>query len=200
MQTLDRVTATRLLTGATRGDPADAAQLVEGLYAELRSIAAAILRGEKPGATLQPTALVHEAYIRLIGEDLNDPACRARFFALAAKVMRNIVVDHARAAKRHKRGGGWRRTTAEKLAGPVGSFEPEELLALDEALTKLAELDERKAKLVELRFFGGLSQDEAADMLGVARSTAAADWRFARAWLLSKLDGEQAEDDGGDEL
>lgn len=198
MQTLDRATATKLLTGATSGDAQDAAALVEGLYGELRAVAAGILKGGKPGATLQPTVLVHEAYIRLIGETPQDPACRAQFFALASKVMRNIVIDHARSSNSLKRGGGWKRTGAERLASPsVSAFEPAELLALDEALTQLAGLDERKAKLVELRFFGGLSQDEASEMLGVARSTAASDWRFARAWLLSKLaDGEDEAGNG----
>lgn len=156
------------------------------MYDELRSLASGFFRDQKPGDTLQPTALVHEAYLKLVDQSI-EWRSRNQFFVVAAKAMRGILVDHARGKGRVKRGGDRRRVPLDgNDATPVAVDEPT-MLAIDEAMTRLAELDQRKAKLVELRFFGGLTADEAADALGIARSTAAEEWRMARAWLYSQL-------------
>ena len=160
---------------------------LETVYAELRRLAKGYLAREGQGHTLQPTALVHEAYLKLAQQEKswNDPS---HFAALCAGAMRRILVDHARAKKTDKRGSGSRpRTLSEVEESEPEAFEPYELLALDDALEQLAALNERQARLVELRFFGGLSLEDAARHLQVARSTAIADWRFARAWLNVKL-------------
>jgi RNA polymerase sigma-70 factor, ECF subfamily len=162
-------------------------------YAALYEVAGALMRGERRGHTLQPTALVHEAYLRLrgSGEPLTELAeadqGEGGFRALAATAMRRILVDHARRARADKRGGQWQR-----LDLPEASIEPRdpaELLALDEALAALERLDVRKARVVELRFFGGLTGEQVADMLDVATSTVDADWAFARAWLRRRMEG-----------
>lgn len=172
------------------------AALIAMLHAELRGMAEALFRGERADHTLQPTALVSEACVRLLSGATIEPMDRARFFALASRVMRHVLIDHARAAGRDKRGGGRRRVT---LGDPAGCGPAEvdlvDLLTLDEALDELGVLDERKARLVELRFFGGVSLDDAARLLGVARSTASDDWRMVRAWLLQRL--RPAEGPGG---
>lgn len=176
---------TRLLKSAADGSATAASDLLPLVYDALRSLAAEMFRDERTGHTLQPTALVHEAYMRLV--QLPDVHWRSRgqFFVIAAKAMRNILVDHARGRDRQKRGGGWSRMTLDGVA----ASDTVDMVALDEALRRLAALDERKARLVELRFFGGLSADDAADLLGIARSTAAEDWRMARAWLHRELRG-----------
>ncbi len=179
----------------TAQEPPSAAQngaqapIPEGheLYATLRGLAAVILRSERANHSLQPTELVHEAYLKLARRDTAGRwKSQTHFQTVAAKVMRQILVDHARKRATQKRGGGRLRVTlAPHLAAtPDRDIE---LIALDEALTKLAELDQRKAELVELRFFGGLTCAEAAAKFGVSPKTAEADWYFARAWLRDRL-------------
>ncbi len=175
------------------GDPCDAtsvAGLPPEIYRELKAVAAALLRAERPGHTLQPTALAHEAFLRLgdrLGDAYRGESGEIGFRALAAAAMRRILVDHARRRAADKRGGGWLRV--ELPEATVEAPEPLELLALNEALEELGRLDERKARVVELRFFGGLTGDEAAGALGIARSTVEADWFMARAWLRKRLAG-----------
>lgn len=163
--------------------------MAELVYQQLHQIAAGLMRNERPGHTLQPTALVNEAYLQLLDHSANIPEARHRFLALAARVMRHVLIDHARGRNRIKRGGDLKRLdlTIEALGSDQPTFGPDDLIALDEALAQLEQLDQRKARLVELRYFAGLDEQTAADILGIARSTAAADWRFARAWLLNKM-------------
>ncbi|HEY1375795.1 MAG TPA: ECF-type sigma factor [Gemmataceae bacterium] len=158
------------------------------VYAELRRLAARQLAGEAPGQTLQPTALVHEAYLRLAGGAA--PRSRNEFLAAAATAMRRVLIDRARARRAEKRGGGRGRADLDPdhLAAPERSAD---LLALDEALTRLVAQDPRKAKLVELRYFAGLTLDEAAAALEISPATADRDWAFARAWLHRELAGEE---------
>jgi RNA polymerase sigma-70 factor, ECF subfamily len=177
-----------LATQSNRMASDDGSTLSSTLHGELRDLAAALLRRERRDHTLQPTALVHEAYLKL-GERLG-PSWRAEhgeaaFRALAATAMRRILVDHARAHGSDKHGGGWLRIDLPEAT--VEAPEPVELLALHEALEALTALDPRKARGVELRFFGGLNGDEVAEALGVARSTSEADWFMARAWLRKRL-------------
>jgi RNA polymerase sigma factor (TIGR02999 family) len=178
---------TRLLSAAERGDPQTAEQLLPLVYDELRQLAVQRLAQERPGHTLQPTALVHEAYLRLIGPG-DEPRWdgRAHFFAAAAEAMRRILVDFARRKHRLKRGGDRQRVDLQAVeaasAGPS-----EDLLALDEALELLAAEDRQKAELVKLRYFAGLSVEEAARCLGLSRATADRYWAYARAWLYDRL-------------
>jgi RNA polymerase sigma factor (TIGR02999 family) len=155
-------------------------------------LAARHLAGERPNHTLQPTALVHEAYLRLVGPGEVTWENRAHFFGAAARAIRRILTDHARARDSAKRGGGRSRLSVEdlRIAAPEAGVD---LLALDEALNRLAELDAQKCKVVELRFFGGLTAEETALALGVSPSTVARDWQFARVWLQRELSrGETA--------
>ncbi len=195
------VRPTRLLQAAARGEDGAAAELLPLVYDELRGLAAAYFREESGGHTLQPTALVHEAYVRLIDLETVEWRSRAQFFVIASRAMRNILVDHARARGRLKRGGDRRRITLAAAdaelagaAGPALADDGVDLERLDDALRRLAEMDERKARLVELRFFAGLDERTAADVLGMARSTASEHWRMARAWLHRALreDGDVA--------
>jgi RNA polymerase sigma factor (TIGR02999 family) len=165
--------------------PIGAKALFERLYVELRSLAERYLDNERKGHTLQPTALVHEAYLRLAASS-HEWTESARFRALAARVMRNVLVDHALARKAEKRGGGCTLLTLEADT-PLASAADVNIEALDEALKRLAALDERKARVVELRFFGGLTADETARELSVSLSTVEADWRMSKAWLRSEL-------------
>ncbi len=170
-------------------DPSAANQLLPLVYDELRRLAAHKLAHERPGQTLNPTALVHEAYLRLVGQGENDPwEGRAHFFAAAAEAMRRILVENARRRACLKRGGGRARLPLEEadLQAPAPR---EDLLALDEALTELAATDRAAADLVQLRYFGGLSTPDAAQVLGVSTRTAERLWAFARAWLREKLRG-----------
>ena len=164
-------------------------QLVPIVYDELRRLAAYYLKSERPGQTLQATALVNEAYLRLVDQTRVEWQGRTHFFAVAAQAMRRILVDHARAKLRDKRGGGLQRVTFVDEAVPgIGSDHAlEDIVALDEALTKLAEIDPRQAKLVEQRFFAGLSVEEAAEELGISKRTAEGDWTHAKAWLSRAL-------------
>jgi RNA polymerase sigma factor (TIGR02999 family) len=177
---------TRLADAAAAGDKKAAGDLLPVVYAELRRLAAARLAGEKAGHTLQATALVHEAYLRLVGDQQFDG--RGHFFAAAAEAMRRILVEAARRKKRGKRGGQLVRVDlpAELLGGAGPDAD---VLALEEALTRLAAEDPRKAALVRLRYFAGLSLEDAADALGVSRATASRDWTYARAWLFDLLAG-----------
>jgi RNA polymerase sigma factor (TIGR02999 family) len=174
---------TQILEQIETGDPAAAEQLLPLIYEELRRLAAAKLGHEKPGQTLQATALVHEAYLRLVDvEKAQHWNGRGHFFAAAAEAMRRILVDSARRKAGEKRGGNLERVELNEgqLAAAGRSID---LIALDEALERLAERDPRKAELVKLRFFAGLSIRQAADALGISDSTADADWAYAKSWL-----------------
>jgi RNA polymerase sigma factor (TIGR02999 family) len=183
---------TRILSQSEAGDPKAAAQLLPLVYDELRKLAAARMAGEAPDHTLQATALVHEAYLRLVdGEHQKHWDSRAHFFAAAAEAMRRILVDSARRRGSVKRGGGRLRESLHEavLAAPDA---PADLLALDEALSRLETTDPRAAELVKLRYFAGLTIPEAADALGVSPRTADDIWAYARAWLFRELQGTGA--------
>jgi len=183
---------TDMLSAVDRGEETAARsvdELFTAVYAELRRLAASYLLRERAGHTLQATALANEAYLRMVDQSRVAWRGRTHFFAVAAQAMRRILVDHARARLRDKRGGGVERVTfVEDVSPNLGeecSFE--DVIALDEALSKLSELDERQAKLVEQRFFGGLSVEEAAAELGISQRTAESDWTHAKAWLSRAL-------------
>jgi len=178
---------TRLLESAAAGDRQAAADLLPAVYAELRALAAARLAEEKAGHTLQPTALVHEAYLRLVGDQQFDH--RGHFFAAAAEAMRRILIDHARKKATRKRGGAGERLDLDpdRFAAPD---RPDDLLALDEALTLLERDEPQVAALVKLRYFAGLTVPQAAEALAVSPRTADAWWAFARAWLLARVRGD----------
>jgi RNA polymerase sigma factor (TIGR02999 family) len=181
---------TQILDAITQGDPSAAAGLLPLVYDELRKLAAAQLAREAPGQTLQPTALVHEAYLRLVGTaDQPHWNSRGHFFGAAAQAMRRILVESARRKQRLKHGGELQRHELEEFDVPV-TPPPEELLALDEALARLAAEDAEVAQIVDLHFFAGLSIDEAAEALGMSRATAYRQWTYARAWLRCELGGE----------
>ena len=174
---------TRLLDAAAAGQPQAAAELLPLVYAELRRLAAARLAGEKAGHTLQPTALVHEAYLRLVGgEQPREWSGRGHFFAAAAQAMRHILVESARRKAADKRGGGRAKADVD-VTDLVAPEQAEELLAVHEALDGLAAADPQAAELVTLRYFAGLSIPEAAEVLGIGARSADRVWAFARAWL-----------------
>ena len=177
---------TMLLARACDGDRLATEELFPLVYGELRSLAASHLSNEASVHTLQPTALVHEAYLRLVGPGETSWENRRHFFGAAAKAIRRILIDHARAKRRMKRGGGARSEPLddEHLCAPGPELD---LLALDEALERLAGLDPEMANLVELRFFGGMSMEEISQATGASLSTVARDWRFARIWLHREL-------------
>jgi RNA polymerase sigma factor (TIGR02999 family) len=178
---------TRLLDAAAAGDPTAAAELLPLVYDELRKLAAQRLAQERPGQTLQATALVHEAYLRLVDEPNGRRwDSRGHFFAAAAEAMRRILVDAARRRGAEKRGGRRERIDLPDLAGATAD-EPVDLLALDEALAKLEALHPEKAQVVKLRFFAGCTLEETAEMLGISRATAQRHWTIARAWLFGQL-------------
>jgi RNA polymerase sigma factor (TIGR02999 family) len=179
---------THILAAAEQGDPQAAEQLLPLVYDELRRLAAQTLGREKPGQTLDATALVHEAYLRLVGAA--EPRAyrdRRHFFAAAASAMRRILIDLARRKLAEKRGGGHVRRELGDLAAPVTDGE---LLVLHDALDQLATEDPLKARLVELRYFGGLTNDQVADVLGISPRTADRHWAYARAWLQTAVRGE----------
>jgi RNA polymerase sigma factor (TIGR02999 family) len=181
---------TRILNALEQGDPQAAAQLLPLVYEELRRLAAQKLAQEAPGQTLDATALVHEAYLRLVGHDPQRPwNDRGHFFAAAAEAMRHLLVDSARRKRRAKHGGGRQRVDLDEQL-PVPPGRADDLLALDEALHKLAAQDPEAAQVVQLRYFAGLSVEEAARALGLSRASAYRHWTFARAWLLRELRGE----------
>jgi len=177
---------TALLGELTKGNPDAGPKLIPLVYGELRRMAAGYMRRERTGHTLQATALVHEAYLKLLGQHSVDWQNRAHFFGIAAQVMRRILIDHARGHVRDKRGGGREAVPLDEAL----VFSPErsaDFLELDSALERLAELDPRQAKIVELRFFGGLTVEEAAEVLGISPKTVKRDWSVAKAWLHGEL-------------
>jgi RNA polymerase sigma factor (TIGR02999 family) len=183
----DRTHLTRFLNELASGSTDAAEGLMPYVYAQLHSLAQAHVRNQALAHTLQPTALLHEAYIKLFDADRCQWNDRQHFFALAAKVMRQILVDHARAQKRIKRGGGNVRVTLDESAlGHAGN--ELEVLDLDQALVELSTQDERQGRIVELRFFGGLGVDEVAGILELSKSTVEREWRAARAWLGVRLE------------
>jgi RNA polymerase sigma factor (TIGR02999 family) len=188
--TTDPVTA--LLRAWRRGDQTAFERLTPLVYGELRRRAHRYLRGERPGHTLQATALVHEVYLRLVKVDEVDWHDRSHFFALAARQMRRILVDTARARGYQKRGGGAQQVTLDEAL--VVSDKPPDLVALDEALSVLADQDARKARVVELRFFGGLTNEEIARALDISTDTVTRDWQMAKLWLRRELRKERPSD------
>jgi RNA polymerase sigma factor (TIGR02999 family) len=187
---MDGADITALLHAWEAGDVGARDRLVPLVYHDLRRRAAAYLKRERPDHTLQPTALVHEAYLRLVRQDRAAWQNRAQFFGVASQIMRRILVDHARRARVPKRSGRWARVTLdEQIAGmtPPGV----EVLDLDDALTRLAEFDQRKSRIAELRFFAGLSLEETSHVLGISVATVERDWQVARAWLHTALKGNQ---------
>lgn len=194
------------------GDASVAGELLPHVYGELRRLAGGVIGGPMHGTihgTISPTVLVHEAFLKLSGRSDLSFASPAAFYAFTASVMRSVLVDHARAARAHKRGGGGGRLSLTGvLAREDGAIAPgreadpaadaETILALHEALAELAALSERRARVVELRFFAGLSEAQVAEVLGVSRATASSDWRFARAWVLKRMNELAGEDAGGD--
>ncbi len=177
---------TQLLRAWANGDQAALERLTPRVYGELRRIAGHFMQDERPGRTLQTTALVHEAYLKLIDVTNVDWQHRAHFFALSAQIMRRILLDQARRRVAAKRGGARPRLNLDEIPD-VGSGGARELIALDDALTALEKSDPRKAKVIELRFFAGLSVEETAEVLGVSADTVMRDWKMARAWLLAEL-------------
>lgn len=180
---------TRLLHEARDGDAAARERLFEKVYGELKRLAARQLDGQRADASWQPTALVNEAFVRMVEPARLDLEDRSHFFAVAVTVMRRVLVDHHRRRTAAKRGGGGARVTLHDAA--ADESRTVDVLALDEALTDLAAMDERKARVVELRFFGGLSVDEVAAVLQVSRRTVESDWFFARAWLQTRLEASE---------
>ena len=185
---MSRADVTELLVAWTNGDEAASAPLMEAVYDELRRMARVHLRGERRDHSLSGTALVHEAYVKLVDQRRVRWQSRAHFFAVAARVMRRLLVDHARARAAQKRGRSFLTSDvgADATVDPPGI----DLLALDSALEKLMALDERQARLVELRFFGGLTVEETAEVLGIAPITVKRDWALARTWLYRELQRE----------
>ncbi|MCI0379142.1 MAG: ECF-type sigma factor [Gemmataceae bacterium] len=178
---------TRILSAIEQGDPSAAEQLLPLVYDELRKLAAGQMAREKPGQTLDATALVHEAYLRLVGDQRFEG--RRHFFAAAAEAMRRILVEAARRKNRRRHGGGLRRVELP-ADGPVAADPVEDVVAVDEALEKLALVDPQAAELVKLHYFAGLNMEEAAAVLGVSERKAYTVWAFARAWLFRCLGGE----------
>jgi RNA polymerase sigma factor (TIGR02999 family) len=190
--TLEPANVTQLLEAAKAGDRDALDGLLAAVYDDLRALAERIMRRESPGHTLQPTALVHEAYMRLVDQRSASFDDRAHFFAAAATVIRRILVDHARARKAAKRGGDWQRVTIE-CDTPSGAS-PVDLLALDEALVRLTEINAQQARIVELRFFAGLPGEQTAMVMGIGKRSADRGWQSAKAWLYRELAGDQTDE------
>jgi RNA polymerase sigma-70 factor (ECF subfamily) len=176
-----------LIDRATNGDRLALETLLPLVYGELRRLAAHYLRGERPGQTLQPTALVHEAYLKLLKDRPDRWQNRAHFCAIAAHAMRQILIERARARDALKRGGGQPRVTFDESLPASSAEQPVDLVALDAALDRLARLDAGQARIVELRFFGGLSIEEVADAMSISPATVKRHWALARAWLAKEL-------------
>ncbi|MBS1818882.1 MAG: sigma-70 family RNA polymerase sigma factor [Acidobacteria bacterium] len=176
---------TRLLNQWGRGDRSALDAIMVVVHRDLHQIARACMAGERPGHSLQATALVNEAYLRLADVERMDWQNRSHFLAMAARVMRRVLVDHARSKQYQKRGGGAARVTLDEFA--IANDTPDEITRLDDALTDLEQVDARKARVVEMRFFGGLSVDETAEALDVSPETVMRDWKRARLWLLQEL-------------
>jgi len=177
---------TGLLQDWRTGKPGAANRLIEVVYGELHQIAVRQMRRERGEHTLQATALVHETYLRLFGSEPIDWQNRAHFFAVAAQQLRRVLVDYARRSQREKRGGGQIKFSLDEKDAPV-VYRDERLIEIDQALERLESLDERASRVVVLRYFGGLSEKEAAEALGVSVATLKRDWEFARTWLASQL-------------
>jgi RNA polymerase sigma factor (TIGR02999 family) len=175
-----------MLSRLKRGESSAAASMLPLVYDNLRAQAAALFRSRNQRHTLQPTALVHEAYLKLVHSDSGPLNGRSHFMAVAATAMRQVLADHARGRRRLKRGGDTPRVTISE-SDVVGQESPIDLVDLNDALTELAKLDERQARIVELRFLSGLNTQEIADLLDISRRTVELDWRFARAWLRRRL-------------
>ncbi len=186
-----REDVTQVLEQLRNGDQRAADKLLPLVYDEFRALARHYLQQERMNHTLQPTALVHEAYMKLVDQTRVDWQGKSHFFAVAAQAMRRILVDHARSRQRDKRGGGRARVVLDEAVA-LSPQKDEDVLALDEALEKLAKVDPRQAKVVELRFFGGLNVEEVAETLKVSKRTVEGDWMFARAWLSRELRGAEA--------
>ena len=182
MPTLSQLEVTRLLADWGRGDRSALDKLFPLVHAELRRIAQRQMKQERPGHTLQATALVNEAYMKLAGQEGFEWHDRAHFFAVCSQVMRHILIDHARAHARDKRGGGAIQVSLNKVAVLAGE-QAADFIALDEALTALEAVDSQKARIVELRYFGGLSIEETAEVLKISPRTVRREWRRAKAWL-----------------
>jgi RNA polymerase sigma-70 factor, ECF subfamily len=182
---------TRLLSSMRRGDRDAEARLIKLVYRELRSRAARYMRGERPDHTLQPTALVHETYLRLMHKDRINWQCRAHFYAVASSEMRRILVDHARDRAAAKRGGSLNKVSLDDVVVYCTS-RPTDLLALDEVLQQLSKWAPRQARIVEMLFFGGMTEIEIAEVLDLSARTVKRDWRAARAWLHSRIAGGSA--------
>jgi RNA polymerase sigma-70 factor, ECF subfamily len=185
--TADGGDVTRLITAVRQGEDGASAELFQHVYRELRQLAARHMRGERHDHTLQPTALVHEAYMKLTGQRELSFENRAHFFGVAAGVMRRILIDHARAVRAEKRGRGDAKVPVDDILEVVGTESPDYLIELDQALDRLAALDDKQARVVELRYFGGLSVEETAEVMGVTSRTINRHWRVARAWLHREL-------------
>jgi RNA polymerase sigma factor (TIGR02999 family) len=183
---ISTVDTTQMLVELSNGDRSAASRLMPAVYDQLRELAARYMAGERQDHTLQPTALVHEAFVRLIDQSGIDWKSRAHFFAIAAEVMRHVLVDHARRRNAVKRGASVQRVTLNESADVAGRDEID-VLALDEALEELNRLNERQRKVIDLRFFGGMTVEEAAHVLEVSPQTVRLDWRMARAWLHQRL-------------
>lgn len=183
---MEKQDVTKLLDAWGEGDQRALAELMPLVYDELHRMAKRYMSNQPSGQTLQTTALIHEAYLKLADNKEKHFKNRAHFFAVAANAMRHILVDHARARQAEKRGGALRKISLENTA-IVSAERASELVALDDTLEKLAAFDERKAKVVELRYFGGLSIEETAEVLKISTETVTRDWRFAKTWLLREL-------------
>jgi len=190
MQTYSQQEITQLLVAWSSGDESALTRLAPLVYNELHRLAHHYMRGERSGHTLQTTALVNEAYVRLIDWKSVQWQNRAHFFAVSAQLMRRILVDFARAHNYDRRGGGVRPVDLDQAANVVDD-KSTNMVALDEALKALAELDSRQSQIVELRFFGGLTNDEVAEVLKVSEPTVRRDWSLARAWLHRELSGDR---------
>ena len=182
---------TQLLLDWRQGHVEALNELMPLVYSELRRLAAGYLKDERPGHTLQPTALVNEAYLCLVGQKSVQWQNRAHFFAIAAQTMRHILVDHARRRRAAKRGGGERNLALDEAIG-LPDKKPVDLIELDRALTDLAAIDPERSRLVELRFFGGLTIDEAAEVLDVSPATVKRMWSMAKAWLYREIRGSSS--------
>jgi RNA polymerase sigma factor (TIGR02999 family) len=184
---------TERLIAWNSGDTAALDDVISAVYKELRRMADRYLRLERPNHTLQPTALVHEAYLRLVDQTQVNWQNRAHFFGVAAQMMRRILVDHARTKQRDKRGGAAKRMSLEEVEN-LSAGQSVDLVALDEALESLTEIDPRKSRVVELRFFGGLSIEETGEVLNVSPQTVMRDWKLAKAWLYQEIKSESTDE------
>ncbi len=187
---------TLLLHAAASGERDSLDALMAAIYQDMRRLAVSHLNGERRDHTLQPTALVHEAYLKLVDQRKTDWNDRIHFFAVASRIIRRILIDHARAHMAEKRGGAATRLRIDEHDVP-GPARDVDLLALDEAMQELAAIDEQQARIVELRFFGGCSVDEVAELLKIGKRTVDRDWQAARAWLMVRLEDQSSESPHG---